>query len=139
MLCRVYFLQKFFLVGLAIVAAVNADVSHLFNSGYNYQQPAPIVHEQLSLPIQKYLPPVHHHLEAALPAPPAPLPLQQLPAVHFHNSAPLAPIPVSYRAPEFIHHAPEFIHHAPEFVRHAAPLAYSAPQVSGLIINMQMS
>lgn len=41
-----------FLVGLAIIAAVNADVSHLSNNnrGYNYQQPSPSFSEQLSLP-----------------------------------------------------------------------------------------
>lgn len=50
--CWILFLQKMFLVGLAIIAAVNADVSHLSNNnrGYNYQQPSPSFSEQLSLP-----------------------------------------------------------------------------------------
>lgn len=71
-------LQKLFLVGLAIIAAVSADVSHL-NHGYNYPQPNPTFNDgsdQLSLPIappqppqppqpsqpqstQQYLPPQH--------------------------------------------------------------------------------
>lgn len=54
------------LAGLAIVAIVSADVSHLGN-GYNYPQPSPSFHEELSLPVPA--PPA--------PAPPAPLPPQE--------------------------------------------------------------
>lgn len=61
-MCRI--LQKFFLFGLAIVAAVNADVSQLFNNGYNYPQPAPTFQDQQSLPIE------------APATPPAPVPTQ---------------------------------------------------------------
>lgn len=47
-----YNLQKLFLAGLAIIAAVSADVSHLnLGNGYNYPQPSPSFHEELSLPI----------------------------------------------------------------------------------------
>lgn len=43
-----------FLAGLAIIAAVSADVSHLNlgnSNGYDYPQPSPSFHEELSLPI----------------------------------------------------------------------------------------
>lgn len=64
-----YVLQKLFLVGLAVIAAVNADVSHLFNKGYNYQQPSQSFSDQLSLP----LPPAPAPAPAPLPVPaPAP-------------------------------------------------------------------
>lgn len=52
--CIYVFSQKFLLVGLAVIAAVNADISHLLGGGsgpYNYPQPAPSFQEQLSLPI----------------------------------------------------------------------------------------
>lgn len=54
-------LQKFFLFGLAIVAAVSADVAHLPLNGYSYPaQPA-----QFALPTSKYLPPPPAHVEVA--------------------------------------------------------------------------
>lgn len=43
-----------FLAGLAIIAAVSADVSHLNlgnSNGYDYPQGSPSFHEELSLPI----------------------------------------------------------------------------------------
>lgn len=49
-----YNLQKLFLAGLAIIAAVSADVSHLNlgnSNGYSYPQGSPSFHEELSLPI----------------------------------------------------------------------------------------
>ncbi|XP_061399426.1 uncharacterized protein LOC133335139 [Musca vetustissima] len=46
-----FFLFKFFLVTLALVAAVMADVSEL-SSGYDYPAPAP------SAPVNTYIPPV---------------------------------------------------------------------------------
>lgn len=70
-MCRI--LQKFFLFGLAIVAAVNADVSQLFNNGYNYPQPAPTFQDQQSLPIE------------APATPPAPVPTQAPVKVHKRN------------------------------------------------------
>lgn len=58
----IVFLQKLFLVCLAVVAAVSADVSHLNGgaNGYNYPEPNPSFQEEKSQPIS---PP---------PAPPAP-------------------------------------------------------------------
>lgn len=44
-------LQKVFIVGLAIIAAVSADVSHLAEKGYNYPEPNPSFHDELSQPI----------------------------------------------------------------------------------------
>lgn len=48
------FSQKFLLVGLAVIAAVNADVSHLFNkaTGYNYpSNPQPSFHDHHPAPV----------------------------------------------------------------------------------------
>lgn len=44
-------LQKVFIFGLAIIAAVSADVSHLAEKGYNYPEPNPSFHDELSQPI----------------------------------------------------------------------------------------
>lgn len=56
------FLQKLFLVGLAVIAAVGADVSHLSENGYNYPQPSKSFSDELSQQPQpsnnqQYLPP----------------------------------------------------------------------------------
>lgn len=59
-------LQKSFLVGLAIIAAVGADVSHLASQqGYNYEQPSPSFNDVAAvLPENDYLPPQQGELKS---------------------------------------------------------------------------
>lgn len=95
-----YYLQRFFLFGLVIVATVSADVSHLFPSnlnGYSYQQlplfngqfsfpistPAPLPSSTLSFiqtPGPKYLPPQQPQLAPTFnpTQAPAPVPAPQV-------------------------------------------------------------
>lgn len=61
-------LQKLFLISLAVISAVSADVSHLASSGYGYPQPNPTFQEAQSQQVSRPLPP---------PPPPQPQPQQQ--------------------------------------------------------------
>lgn len=66
-MCGMFFYSQKFLLVVAFVAAVSADVSHLLDNsnGYNYQQPQPTFDDTQSIspieqqkPTTNYLPPV---------------------------------------------------------------------------------
>ncbi|XP_058980263.1 uncharacterized protein LOC131804520 [Musca domestica] len=104
--------MKFFILTLALVAGVMADVSEL-SSGYDYHAPAP------SAPVNTYIPPA-----ASVPVP------------EYHAPAPSAPvntyIPPAASAPAPVYHAPAPapVYHAPAAtapVNTYIPPAASAP------------
>lgn len=98
------------MVGLAVIAAVSADVSHLQggSNGYNYPQPSPSFNdEQLALPEppkpvnQKYLPPPQPQPQPAASAPVS----VQAPTQRYIPPPPPAPV-VSNIPTFFFVHAP---------------------------------